>query len=260
MKSPDAVAQLYREPPGTFVAARNRLVKDLRARGEREAAAELAAMRRPTLSVWAANRLREVAPRALQELLAAGRELQSAQARASSGDAQARREFRELLARHSTMLDELVRAAADFLEEQGYSASEEVTRRLMGTLRTASADPETLGRQLAEGRLSTDLEPAGFELAPASAVEPAAGQRRQETASAAARAADARREASELERAAVAARSRADELARRARRLSEEARAAEEEAATAQKEAHSAEERAAEARRQALEMARRAAR
>lgn len=248
---PDPVAALFRERPDTFVASRNRLVRELRARGDRESAAELASLRRPTLSVWAANRLHEVAADRFQELMAAGREVEAAQARAAAGDAEARGEFRRLLARHASLIDELVRAGADLLEQEGYGASEEVLRRLAATLRTASADPSGPGQQLAEGRLQADLEPAGFGLvAPLPTPTPAATQC-DAAREVAARAADAHREAEELERAAVAARTRADELGRRAKRLAEDARVAGAEAAAAEEEARTLEERSAEARRRA---------
>jgi hypothetical protein len=256
----DPVAALYRVRPEDFVAARNRLVRELRGRGEAQAAAEVASLRRPTLSVWAANRLHEVAAGQLAELLTAGSEVEAAQARAAAGDAAARSEFRRLLGRNSALIDELVRAGRGFLEGEGYGASEEVVRRLTGTLRTAAADPGGLGRQLAEGRLRADLEPTGFEqLAAVPAAAPAVA-RRDAAREAAARATEARREAEEQERAAVAARTRADELERRARRLAAEARQAAEEASAAEEEARVAEELATEARRRAAEAGREAGR
>ena len=76
---------LYSEQPEDFVAARGRLVRELRGQGERELAGRVAALRRPTLSLWLANRLGEVAGPELEELLAVGGELQDAQAKAARG-------------------------------------------------------------------------------------------------------------------------------------------------------------------------------
>jgi hypothetical protein len=46
----DAVAALYRLPLDQFVAARDQLVRQLRAAGQREAARQVAALRRPPVS------------------------------------------------------------------------------------------------------------------------------------------------------------------------------------------------------------------
>ena len=52
---PDALRSLLSTPPPAFVAARNALVKALRAEKDREAAATVAAIRRPAWSEWALN-------------------------------------------------------------------------------------------------------------------------------------------------------------------------------------------------------------
>jgi hypothetical protein len=267
---------LYRERPEDFVAARNRAVREARARGEKELATRLAALRRPNLNLWLANRLHEVAPHQLKNLLAVAGQMQAAQARAARGDAAARKQFRELISSHSHLIEELVRAGLSFAEENGQGAGEEVGRRLAATLRAASAEPGEGGRRLAEGRLLGDLEPAGFGLmsgAPAgpmteagetfTGAEPSEmGEAPAATSAleATALAAEARRTAAERERAAVASRSRADELARKASALAREAGKAQEEADAAEEQAEAAERDAADARRAAQEAAARARR
>ena len=47
--------ELYSTPPADFIAARNQLVKERRAAKEREAAAALGKLRKPTLADWALN-------------------------------------------------------------------------------------------------------------------------------------------------------------------------------------------------------------
>jgi hypothetical protein len=71
------------------VTARGRLVRQLRAAGDRQTAARVAAVRRPTVSVWGANRLAGAAPNALAEMVEAGSALVQAQqdARASTPEA-----------------------------------------------------------------------------------------------------------------------------------------------------------------------------
>ena len=252
----EALGSLYAGPPEDFVAARNTLVRQLRGEGERELATRVAALRRPSVSLWLANRLHEVAPDRLNELLAAGGELQQAQAEAASGDAASRRRFRELIARHAQLIDELVRAGLTLAEEHGHGAGEEVGRRLAATLRAASTDGDEKedARRLLHGRLQAELEPAGFEsiglLAPA--APPEGGRRAAESpAEAAVRAAEARRLAAEKERAAIVARTRADELGRQADALAKQARSARQEADVAEQEAQAAEAEAAAARAEA---------
>jgi hypothetical protein len=272
--------RLYSERPEDFVAARGRLVRELRGQGERELAGRVAALRRPTLSLWLANRLSEVAAPELEELLAVGGELQGAQAKAARGDAGARRRFRELIARHSQLIEALVRAAQSYAAENGHGGGDEVGRRLAATLRAASTEPGESGRRLAQGSLPAEVEPGGFELISAGTREGGAeagerGEGRKEAATGeessragqeasgvegVARAAEARKLAAERERAAVAARSRADELARRARSLLREAARAQEEADAAEGEAAAAQNEAAQARQAADEAAARAKR
>ena len=48
---------MFDEDPKTFVAARDRLAKELRAAGQRDAAAEVKALRRPAVSAWALNQV-----------------------------------------------------------------------------------------------------------------------------------------------------------------------------------------------------------
>jgi hypothetical protein len=265
----EARAALFGERPEDFVAARDRLVRELRARKERELAGRVAKLRRPTISLWLANRLHDVAGRPLRDLLSVGGELQEAQASAAGGDASARRRFRELIGRHSQLIDALLRAGLAHAEEQGYGSGEEVGRRLAATLRAASTEPGAGGRALLEGRLEAEPEAGGFDLlapagaagfgttAPAEAAaarEGAGDEPRESALEAAARAAEARRAAVESERTAVAARSRAEELSHRADALAREARKAREEADAAQDEARSAEAAAAEAQRAARDL------
>lgn len=259
----EALRALYAEPLEEFVAARNRRVRELRARGERDLAARVAALRRPTLSLWLANRLHEAAPDELKELLAAGRELQTAQAAAAGGDAAARRRFRDLIGRHSQLIDVLIRRGQGLAEERGHGAGDEVSRRLAATLRAASTEPGESGERLLQGRLAAEPEAGGFDLVSAPAPARAGGTERAGAAEtdqpgataldAPARAAEARLRATEKERAAVAARSRAQELTRRADALAKQARSAQEEAEAAERQARSAEAEAADAKRAAQE-------
>lgn len=153
--------ELYALPPDAFVTARDELARSLRSRGDRATAAAVKALRRPTLSVWAANQLSREAGGRLEELSDVGARLEAAQRGAMSGDAGAARELRELTAAARRRILDLVRLGVDLLERGGHQASDPVRQRLESTLRAAIATPESRAA-LAAGRLTHDLEPAGF--------------------------------------------------------------------------------------------------
>jgi hypothetical protein len=90
----DAVAGLYRLPLAEFVAARDQLARQLRAAGDREAALRVAALRRPSVSAWAANQLAQAVPHAMAELLEVGAALRQAQQDALAGQPGAARRLR----------------------------------------------------------------------------------------------------------------------------------------------------------------------
>ncbi len=69
---------LFAAGPEEFVARRQALVKLLKASGDRERAAEVAALRRPTVAAWAVNQLARRHPDELRHLLDLGRELEEA--------------------------------------------------------------------------------------------------------------------------------------------------------------------------------------
>ncbi|MDP8988077.1 MAG: hypothetical protein M3N11_06985, partial [Actinomycetota bacterium] len=58
----DGLDQLYELEPRHFVAARDRLVRELRAAGERQAAAAVKGLRRPTVVAWALNQVARAHP------------------------------------------------------------------------------------------------------------------------------------------------------------------------------------------------------
>lgn len=71
---------LYRLVPEDFTAARDAAAKQARADGNRERAAALAALRRPTVSAWLLNHLVHTEPRLAEQLLQLGPGLAAAQA------------------------------------------------------------------------------------------------------------------------------------------------------------------------------------
>src|SRR3954453_17458848 len=81
----ERVARLYGLPPEDFTAGRNALAAELRAEGDREGAAAVKALRKPTAAAWAVNQLVRAQPDLVEALLGAGGELRQAHRQAASG-------------------------------------------------------------------------------------------------------------------------------------------------------------------------------
>jgi hypothetical protein len=152
------IDRLYVAPREDFVRERDALVRTLRKAGDREVAAEVAALRKPTLVAWTVNQLAHNERRDVDLLLDAGRRIIDAQqssiaqgGRADLDAAQAslRRAISGLTTRASAIL--------------GPEASKTTLTRIAETLRTAATAPS--GRELlARGRLSEELSGTGWEI------------------------------------------------------------------------------------------------
>jgi hypothetical protein len=241
-----------------FVARRTALVRELRST-DPDAAAAVAKLRKPPVSVWAIDQLAVDNPGVVIELLAAGADVRDAHLNVAAGN-----ESREdLLAASNGLRDRVdaaARAAADVLEGAGHAASEETGRRIRATLQTAATGGAADRRALWTGTMDRDLDAAGFGglgepeddvaelaalLAPIrrrSAPKPRPPART--TASATQKRLarrDAEREAANLDAVAEHARARADSKRRQADRLAAEARFAADEASAAEEAATAAE-------------------
>jgi hypothetical protein len=233
------VDDLYALDPTEFTAARDRLAAELRTGGDKAAAAEVKALRRPTVTAWALNQLARRHRDELQALLAASAEVAQAQAEAStSGDPTA---FRRLTKERRELVHRLAAAGVAVLD--GREAGSGAGRRdaLASALEAASMDAEG-GQALLAGRLSTEPAPAsgfgGLLTAAVGAAEGPArtGPSRGEVRAAQDRAERARVAADEAAEAAAAAQERVAALERQlddARTRAERARAKADEAAQA---------------------------
>jgi hypothetical protein len=259
-----ALAALYQLPLEQFVATRDQLARRLRAAGDRATARQVAGLRRPLVSAWAANQLAHAAPNAVAELLEAGAALRQAQQDALAGQPGAARQLRTASAHLRAAITRLSARAETLLVRAGHSASDATLARLAATLQAAATGDEATRAALAQGRLQGDLDPAGFGLdlgsAPAEPAAPAnvapaalavtvdqADARREQARAAARRVLEQTRQATEhaqavldqaqglatsREQAAQAAHQRAEQLAAVAQDLADQAAAA----ATAAKE------------------------
>jgi hypothetical protein len=140
-------AALYQAPLSEFVAERKRLSAELKAAGDKDGAARLAKLPRPTASAWTVNQLWWHEQQAFEELLQAA-------AAVKIGD-------REAGARHKAALNRLKELATELLQASGNAATETTLRRVTTTLSAIAASggfaPD------APGTLGADRDPPGFE-------------------------------------------------------------------------------------------------
>lgn len=145
----EAVAEaLYGAALSTFTAERKRAAGELKARGDKAAAAAVARLPRPGLSAWVVNRLWREDRDDLDALLATGD-------RVRDGD-------RAGLDAQRAALGRLRTRAAAILASDGHAASPATIQRVVTTLQALSA----LGTWAPDrpGRLLADRDPPGFEV------------------------------------------------------------------------------------------------
>jgi hypothetical protein len=147
-------ADLYGLPLEEFTKARDELAKELRRAGKKEAADEVKALRKPSVSAWTVNQLARRRPQEVRDLVKAGDGLRKAQRAAVGGGGP--EALQDASHTHRERLDELTSAARD---EHGASGT--TLQRVAQTLRAASIDKEA-SKTLLAGTLAGDVEQAGF--------------------------------------------------------------------------------------------------
>jgi hypothetical protein len=155
----DELDRLYALPLGEFTRARGALARDLRKAGEREVADEVKGLAKPPLSAWAVNQLARVEPLQMRALMTVGERLRKAQSDLLGGGRRA--ELQAALQRQRDVVAALLGSAERILEEGGHPATSATLERIRGTL-TAAAASEEDAALVQRGRLTHDLEPAGF--------------------------------------------------------------------------------------------------
>jgi hypothetical protein len=244
--------RLYAVPLEDFVAERKRLAKELRDGGDREAAAEVAKLPKPTPPAWALNQLAREEPEAIGAWLDAAEELRDASAHPSSA-------LREAMAGHREATRTLVAVVRDRARPGGKPLSEPMLERVRELLQAATVDPAVADALRAGRVVEGDEQPAlpGFE-APAEPPPPreSAGERR--AAAKAAKDREAERKAreqaeriAEPERLIAATEKRLASLTEEAEERESAAEEADARLEAAQQALHRAESEAAAARRAA---------
>ena len=172
-EQPRELDDLFRLRPEEFTAARNALAKRLKSEGERERAAEVQVLRKPTVTAWALNQVAREQPEVVDRVIHAGEGLRSAMEKAIGGD---RSNFQSAQSEERHSIQEAVDAASTVMEAAGVQVTETSRQRMTDTLRAATVDA-SVEDLLRRGVLVADTSAPGFGLEGISADVLASQQR-----------------------------------------------------------------------------------
>ena len=147
--------ELYALTPAEFTAARDERAREARSAGQRDDAAAIKKLARPTTSAWLVNQLSREAPDQLRRLVEVAGELEEAQ-RTLAGD-----RLRELSGQRRQVINDLLPQVADIASRAGQPASAVVMGEVRATLEAALADSAARAA-VQSGRLTKPLAYAGL--------------------------------------------------------------------------------------------------
>jgi hypothetical protein len=147
--------ELYALSPAEFTAARDDRARQARASGQRDAAAAIKKLARPTASAWLVNQLARTAPDSIARLVAVGTALAEAQ-RNLVGE-----RLRELSTERRQVINDLLPRASEIASQAGQPASPGTMGEVRATLEAALADAGARAA-VQSGRLTKALAYAGL--------------------------------------------------------------------------------------------------
>jgi hypothetical protein len=156
-----SVDDLYGLPREEFVPARRELARQARVAGDKDAAAAIEKLAKPTTAAWLVNRLARDHPDDIDDLITLGDALRDAH---GSGEGT---RLRELTQRRTALIRELVGLAG------GATLSESITRELEEMFTAAIAD-EGAGAVLRAGRIASVRDLSMSSAWPGLAIAPPA--------------------------------------------------------------------------------------
>jgi len=157
----DPTSELLALDPEEFTAARDALAKRLHAGGDREAAAAVRSLRRPTVPVWLLNRVARESPDVVAAAVDVGVDLRVAQEaalRERDGTA-----LRGLAARRRKVVEDVVTAVVLAAQSHGRAVSAAHRDVVTATVEVALADA-ALAAEWASARLTETRAVSGFGL------------------------------------------------------------------------------------------------
>ena len=158
----DAIGHLYGVDLDDFAAERTRLAKELRSAGQKDDAAAVAKLRKPTVAAWVLNQLARRNAREIDLLLHAGHRLRTSQAGVVRGGT--REAYEQARQAEADALRHLGREAEALLRSERGGATDATVVQIVNGLRAAAVSDE--GRErLARGTfVRPPEEPSGFGL------------------------------------------------------------------------------------------------
>src|SRR3954470_12171974 len=166
---------LYGLPLEEFTPARDAAARAIRKAGDRETAAQVAKLPKPSPAAWAANQVAREQPELVEALLDAGAALRTAQDAAMAGAGAAG--LRDATLNERRAVDAVMKAAVA-LKPAGKPLSRALAARRRPPLHAAAGD-ERIREALAAGRLVSEAQAGGAwpfgeatESAPAPKVKP----------------------------------------------------------------------------------------
>jgi hypothetical protein len=158
--------ELYALPPDRFIAARDEAVARAREAGDREEAARLGKLRRPTVAAWLVNLLALHRSQQVGELLDLAAALREAQ-QGLRGE-----ELRQLSARRREAVAGLVGQVRGLATEAGRPAGEALPLAEVEATLTAALADEAVAEAVRAGRLTKATGYAGFGEVPDGSAPP----------------------------------------------------------------------------------------
>ena len=155
-----AADELYGLPLEQFVPRRDALARELREAGDREAAAAVKRLVKPSAPAWVVNQIVRAHPDDVAEMLRAGDELRSTQEWLLRREADPA-DLRSAVEGERAAVARLVQRAAVILEAAGRPARGDVLERIGETLHAAAADPD-IRVDVERGRLTRDRAAVGL--------------------------------------------------------------------------------------------------
>lgn len=151
---------LYGLPLERFTTQRNELARELRRSGDRDKAADVSKLRKPSVAAWAVNQLVRTQRREFEELLRAGDALQRAQAGllASRGDPAS---LRRAVDAERSAVGLLTDKARGLLSADGHQLTSGRLEQVTETLHAAALDGDARAR-VQDGCLERELRHIGL--------------------------------------------------------------------------------------------------
>lgn len=160
----DAVDALYGLPLEEFTPGRDALAKELRSGDQRDAAAWVKGLKKPSAAAWLVNQLARTQKKDAKRVLDGAEALRTAQDRTVAGKGSAQ-DLSRAAQEHADAVEALLAKAPGLLDGQGRAPSTATLERAADTLRAIPLD-EDVRTSFASGRLTREGHAAGFGFMP----------------------------------------------------------------------------------------------